>query len=104
MNYIEGEKPNSAYEEWKNNWHPPRSRPFALYGRVIVEFAPYGTESFLWKPEEASFNAKVIDDSTGELTPGTEIVLEANEGEQFEWEGRTLTVVEKSDVLLLVTE
>jgi co-chaperonin GroES (HSP10) len=104
IDYSQGTTPSEAYDRWKNDWQPPSVTPLALYGRAIVEFAPYAHESEagIWTPEQASFQAKVIDDSTGQLECGQEVALESIEGTNFEYEGRRLCVVEASSILAIL--
>lgn len=105
IDYTQGQRPDEAYEQFKANWNPPVKSPAALYGRVIVEFTPYAHKSesgLIFTPEKASFQAIVVDDSTGELPPGTEVVLESLDGQNFKHEGRILCCVQKDGILGII--
>lgn len=101
MNYTEGTKPDEAYETWRKEWSPPRTNIRVRNGMVLLEFSPFGNEGRFWLPKEgASYNAKVIIDSTGELRTGAEVALEGNEAEQFRLDGRQVALVKKSDIFM----
>lgn len=103
--YYDHTSPDGAYNEWKKNWVPPAHNIKVQRGKVLMEFAPFGTTGTIFEPtEKASYQGKVIYDSTGELQCGDEVALEGNEAEEFKWEGRTLSVVDKSDILMLVLD
>lgn len=97
--YTQGSTPQDAYNQWKSNWTPPEPPIRCLNGKILVEFSPYATETKLWTPEQASFQAMVVNDSFGELKPGTEVALEAIEGQNFQYDGRTLCSVNYSAIL-----
>jgi co-chaperonin GroES (HSP10) len=102
IDYTQGATPTEAYDRWKAEWTPPQRIPMALYGRCIVEFSPYAHASEsgrIFTPEQASYQAMVIDDSTGELLAGQEVMLAALQGQNFRHEGRILCVVDKEDIL-----
>lgn len=109
MDYLQGTRPDEAYEKWKADWKPPVPRPKALPGKVIIEFSPFGTRSELWRPEEASNNAIVVCDGhefrpsrEGYLPAGTEIIFTGTDGINFDFDGRALCVVPKAEVELMV--
>ncbi len=109
MDYSQGTRPDEAYEAWKANWKPPQVRPKALPGKVIVEFAPFGNRGDLWRPEQASNNAIVVCDGyefqahrEGYLPMGTEIIYTGTDGVGFAYEDRTLFVLPKKDVEMMV--
>lgn len=105
MNYTDGSRPDEAYETWKKNWTPPKTNIAVRRGMVLLEFGPYGNSGELWTPEKgASYNAKVIIDSTGELSQGAEVALEGNEAEQFRLDGRQVSLVPKSAILMEILE
>ncbi len=66
--------------------------------------APYAnkSEAGLFTPERASFQAIVIDDSTGELSTGMEVALDTLDGTNFRHEGRTLTAVAKDGIIAIL--
>lgn len=105
MNYLDGSRPDEAYETWKKNWSPPNTNISVRRGMVLVEFGPFGTSGDLWVPERgASYNAKVIFDSTGELKQGVEVALEGNDAEGFRLDGRQVFLVKKDDILMEILE
>lgn len=104
MNYLDGSRPDEAYETWKKNWTPPRSDIRVRRGMVLVEFGPYGNSGAIWTPEKTSFNAKVICDSTGELSQGAEVALEGDDSDGFMLDGRKVYLVPKSSILMEILE
>ncbi len=105
------ETPNAPYLKWKKNWEPPLPRPVAPRGWVIVEFAPPSNTGSFFMPETESNNAMVVSDGYegipnryGYLPAGTEICYMSVDGEQFEYKGRTLTRIKKSDIEMICTD
>jgi len=101
MNYLQGATPDEAYETWKREWKPPATTIRVRRGMVLLEFGPFGTSGIMWVPDKgASYNAKVICDSTGELSQGTEVCLEGDESDGFILDGRQVFLVPKSSILM----
>lgn len=103
--YTLSEKPDGAYETWRDTWKPPVPRPMALPGKLIVEFSPYGIRGTIWTPERASNNAMVVSDGyenggsrEGFLPPGVEIGYTGTDGDFFKYHGRRLCVIPKEQV------
>jgi len=103
-------KPDTEYENWRDNWKPPLPLPIAIPGKVIVEFSPYGNSGSFWLPEEATNNAMIVYDGhmksnyrEGYIPTGQEICYTGTQGTYFEYEGRRLCVVPKCEIELLVT-
>lgn len=105
LNYFAGSRPDEAYNEWRKNWTPPQTNLRVRKGMVLVEFGPFGTTGTMWIPEKgASYNAKVIFDSTGELQQGAEIATEGEGAEGFRLDGRQVFLVHKNDILMEILE
>jgi len=104
MNYLAGDTPDHAYQDWKKNWVAPQTTLRIRKPLVLVEFGPKGTSGAIWQPDGAGYNAMVILDSTGELRQGAEVALEGHESDGFMLDGRQVFLVNKSDILMEVLE
>jgi hypothetical protein len=107
MTFPAGTQADGQYESWKANWQPPKQKPRALPGFVILEFSPFGTPGVIIRPEQASNNAFVVSDGyegrhhrEGFLTTGMEVAYTGTGGDNFTWEERTFCRVKKEDVEL----
>ncbi len=105
------DKPESAYDEWRKDWKPPLPLPIAIPGKVIVEFSPFANTGRFWLPERETNNAKVVHDGhqggnyrCGHIPTGQEICYVGTSGTYFDYEGRRLCVIQKSEIELLVLD
>lgn len=104
MNYFQGCTPDEAYKNWRDNWTPPKADIRVRRGMVLVEFGPYGNTGAIWTPEKSGYNAKVIIDSTGELSQGAEVALEGEDSDGFMLDGRKVYLVPKDSILMEILE
>ncbi len=107
MTFPAGIVGDQEYTDWKANWQPPKVRPKALPGYVILEFSPFGTPGAIIRPEMASNNAFVVSDGwegrfhrEGFIHSGTEVAYTGTGGDNFTWEDRIFCRVKKDDVEL----
>jgi hypothetical protein len=113
MKFSDAAAPDTEVEEFFARWECPAPRPRALPGKIIVEFGPPGTRGTIFQPEKGSNsnNAMVVSDGNetrasreGFLPAGTQVIYTGPAGTNFEYQGRTLTVLSRKLVELYVPE